>query len=338
MKLHDWAKQSAKFAAGKLIAAGWLRPLDSADLAERIKIVYAHYFGPPKPYLPAGMAMSLDELHRNIKRLSERFDFVPLDKMIAEGCGDGPRLRNAVAVTLDDGYDILREGAYEIFEEFKVPVTTFVVIDAIDNRNLIWANKLRAIESEKGSAVFRAKLASLQLAHGYGSRGVSTEGMKLADLGWPAERKDALADELWRACDMPELSEYLQEHRPYHTLAQLRDLIRRGHGIGLHTRTHPYCDTLTAAEVEAEFVQPARWLREQLGLTTLPMAYPFGVRLPGDQERRLAEAAIVTCALGLSGFSKRPSDPMTLRRTSLEGNMELSVFAADLKNRMRKLV
>jgi hypothetical protein len=29
---------------------------------------------------------------------------------------------------------------------------------------------------------------------------------------------------------------------------------------------------------------------------------------------------------------------MTLRRTSLEGNMELSVFAADLKNRMRKLV
>lgn len=331
MSLNRFARRTGKSVLRSLISAGWIRSLRTANLRNRVKIFYAHYFGPSRPYLPEGMAISLERLRTCLKSLAERFEFVPLDAMIASGCDDGPALRDAVAITLDDGYDLLREGAYDIFEEFSVPVTTFVVIDAIDNQNLIWPNKLRAIQSERGEATFRAKLASLQSARGHGSQGLSPNGVSIAELGWSAAQKDELADELWRLCDMPALSEYLDRHRPYHTLAQLRSLIARGHAVGLHSRTHPFCDRLTRAGMDTEFVRAADWLKHQLGVGVLPMAYPFGVRLAPELERRLADEAALTCALGTRGLSKRPAAPMALRRVSLEGDFEYNLFAASLK-------
>ena len=43
-------------------------------------------------------------------------------------------------------------------------------------------------------------------------------------MAWDMARKDELADALWAACDMPPLSEFLDEHRPYFTADGLRAL------------------------------------------------------------------------------------------------------------------
>src|SRR5262245_35039007 len=36
-----------------------------------------------------------------------------------------------------------------------------------------------------------------------------------ASMGWAMERKEELVDTLWKACDMPPLHEFLDEHQPY---------------------------------------------------------------------------------------------------------------------------
>ena len=114
-------------------------------------------------------------------------------------------------------------------------------------------------------------------------------------------RKDELADALWAAADMPPLERFLAEHRPYMGWDELAAWRERGHAVGLHTHTHPYCGRLTEDEIEAEVVAPAAQLRERFDLDWLPLSYPFGSRLPAASERSLVERGVVDCALGIAG-------------------------------------
>ncbi|MFO1059747.1 MAG: polysaccharide deacetylase family protein [Dongiaceae bacterium] len=320
---------------GAALAGPVLGPLAARALRGSVKIAYAHYAGVPRPYLTEGNAMSVEMLAQRLGTLARHFEFVPLDSLLADCTRRAAARPDALAVTLDDGFDILREGAYEVFESFRVPVTTFVVVGSLDNERLIWASKLRAIELATGPAVFRPALVALQRRCGYPVAPAEAPALRLAALGWPMARKDELADVLWQACDMPPLPEYLDRHRPYHSWAQLAELRRRGHAVGLHTWSHPYCDRLDEAEIEAEIVRPAALLRERLGLEGVPLAYPFGVRLPPAAERRLAARGVISCALGIAGFSRRPAHPFALERASLEGDAAYNLLARPTLRRAR---
>src|SRR5262249_3036592 len=61
-----------------------------------------------------------------------------------------------------------------------------------------------------------------------------------ASMGWAMERKEELVDTLWKACDMPPLHEFLDEHQPYFTRDGLKRWLAAGHGVGLHTASHPF--------------------------------------------------------------------------------------------------
>jgi peptidoglycan/xylan/chitin deacetylase (PgdA/CDA1 family) len=116
-------------------------------------------------------------------------------------------------------------------------------------------------------------------------------------------QKDELADELWQACDMPPLAEFLEQHQPYFTAEEIEEWLRAGHGIGLHTRTHPYCSQLSDDEIDDEIVKPALALRQRFGLDFLPFSYPFGDPLPLAAERALLDRRVIDCTFGNRGFA-----------------------------------
>jgi peptidoglycan/xylan/chitin deacetylase (PgdA/CDA1 family) len=143
---------------------------------------------------------------------------------------------------------------------------------------------------------------------------------------WPMERKDELADALWAASAMPPLAAFLDEHRPYFSWAELDEWVARGHGVGLHTRTHPICSALKPEQVEDEIEKPAAELRDRFGLEALPFSYPFGVRLPQELEHGLVAGGVVSCALGIHGFAPAGSPPARLERANAEAEFRFSVF------------
>ena len=143
---------------------------------------------------------------------------------------------------------------------------------------------------------------------------------------WPMSKKEELVNELWQMCDMPVLAEFLSEYRPYFSWKDVEVWLKRGHSIGLHTRTHPTCESIDEKLAEQEIKAPAKFLKEKFDLPNLTLAYPFGSRLNPALERKLYEEGDFDFAFGIKGFSPRGTEPYRMERLNGESDLEFSLF------------
>jgi peptidoglycan/xylan/chitin deacetylase (PgdA/CDA1 family) len=288
--------------------------------------VYAHAVGPAGPHLAAfGPSLTAERLDEHLTTLARHFDFVPLEQVLAGNDADADGATRRLAVTFDDGFDLIGGGALDVLRAHGVRATTFVLTAMLGNRGLMWRNKLSAITTLRPPEQYVRAYNGLMAR--VGLPGIADASKLLgASWGWDMARKDELADALWAACDMPSLAEFLEEHRPYFTADGLARWRADGHGVGLHTATHPDCSRLDAAGVRDEILDPARRLQADLGSRSLALSYPFGQRCSPAHERLLAESGLFDCALGIRGFSRRGTDRLRLERASIEDDMPFSVY------------
>jgi peptidoglycan/xylan/chitin deacetylase (PgdA/CDA1 family) len=317
---------TAKAAIGALAASPVARPLVDREFLRRVNVAYYHHIGPSTPYYAEFYAgTSTERLDRDLTLLAGRFEFGSLEDVIATNGSRPPRL----AITFDDGFDLFRDGAVDMLEAHGVKATVFVITSCVGNRQLMWRNKLSAI---------RALTPPDRIVTAYGSLAVraglkpitAVDRLLDASSTWAADMIDEYADELWLSCDMPPLREFLDEQRPYMTWEQLREWIRRGHSVGLHTHTHPYCSRLDDDGIRRELLSPALLLRKELALESIPLSYPFGDRLPPDEELRLYDEGVVSCALGIEGLSRVGTPPYRLERAGIESQFRYRLFASVL--------
>ncbi|HEX7300626.1 MAG TPA: polysaccharide deacetylase family protein [Solirubrobacteraceae bacterium] len=303
-----------------------LAPWTRRALRGRTKIVYAHHVGPPAPHLASfGPAFTAEQLDEHLTTLGRHFEFAPLADVLSANGADGQAASERLAVTFDDGFDLIGTGALDVLDAHGVKATTFVLTEMLDNRGLMWRNKLSAIRALRPEDTYVPAYNRLVQSVGAPTIAAPSELLSAA-MRWDMARKDELADELWAACDMPALSDFLGEHRPYFTRDGLATWLAGGHGVGLHTATHPDCSRLDGDGVRAEILEPAERLRAELGVASLPFSYPFGRRCEPRHEPILLDAGVLDCALGIRGFSRRGTDPLHLERASIEGDMRFSVY------------
>jgi peptidoglycan/xylan/chitin deacetylase (PgdA/CDA1 family) len=322
-----------KRGLGRVAASPPLRRRTRAAFADRVNVVYYHYVGGPQSYYADFYSgTTLERLDRDLTRLARWFEFAPLASVVARE----PRrsARPALAVTFDDGFDLIAPGALDVLERHGVSATTFVMTSCVGNADLMWRNKLSAVRATVGDAACLQAYNELTTCFEIEPLADAT-GLLTASARWPLPAKDEFADALWQACDMPPLDAFLAEHRPYLTWDGLREWIDRGHTVGHHTHSHPYCARLDDAGVQAEIVEPARVLRERLGLEWLPFSYPFGSRVDRAVERELYEAGVFDCALGIEGFAPARTPNYRLERAAAEHQLEFEVFARACAGRPR---
>lgn len=323
-------------AAGACLRSPVLSPLVRSFYRGRANIVYYHGVWPAGSTAHALFSgIDLDALRRDMNVLRRHFRPVSLEEVLRFNAGGEANGTPMVAVTFDDGLDLTRSGATDVLDELGIPATTLVVSACVDNRHVMWQHKFSAIRAVRGDERFVTAFNRLAetVAPGSGIRSPAEQTSRTCS--WPTARKDEYADAVWRACDMPPVAEFLAEHQPYVSWSDLDDWRRRGHHVGLHTRTHPFCSRLTASEIGAEIVGPARELRDRLGLTSLPFAYPFGDRLPRAQEADVAARGRLSCVLGIDGLSPRGTPPYHLDRARAEAGLDDSVFGRPLLSALR---
>jgi len=255
--------------------------------------------------------------------LGRHFEFAPLSEVLADNAAGGSSRR--LAVTFDDGFDLIAGGALDVLNAHRVKATSFVLTAMLGNRGLMWRNKLSAILVLRPAERYLRAYNAIAGRAGLPQVGDARELLSSA-MGWDMARKDELADTLWAACDMPPLSEFLDEHSPYFTADGLATWLADGHAVGLHSATHPDCSRLDADGVRVEILDPARRLCTDLGQASVPFSYPFGRRCGPAQSRLLAEAGLLDCALGIRGCSPGGTDPLRLERASIEDDMRFSVY------------
>ena len=306
-------------ALSPLLARSTLRRLSG-----RTAVVYGHHVGAPAPHLAAvGGALTLEQLDERLAILGRHFAFASLEGVLAGGA------ERRVAVTFDDGFDLVASGALDVLNARGVSATMFVLTGMRGNRGLMWRNKLSAILALRPAETCVRAYNALAARAGQAPIAGSAELMRAAWL-WDMERKDEFADVLWQTCDMPPLGEYLDEHRPYMTSGAVARWLADGHAIGLHTRTHPDCARLDADGVRREILEPARSLCAELGCASVAFSYPFGRRCAPAHEGLLEESGVLSCALGIAGLSPRGTNRLRLERASIESDMRFSVYGKAL--------
>jgi peptidoglycan/xylan/chitin deacetylase (PgdA/CDA1 family) len=311
--------------AATVALAAPLAPWTRRALRSRTKIVYAHHVGPPAPYLASfGPAFSAEQLDDHLTTLQRHFEFGPLAEVLTADDADGAS-PGRLAVTFDDGFDLIGSGAMDVLDAHGVSATTFVLTAMLDNRGLMWRNKLSAIRALRPEETYVGAYNRLMQSVGAPVIADASELLGAA-MRWDMTRKDELAEELWGACDMPPLTDFLDEHRPYFTRDGLAAWLAAGHRVGLHTATHPDCSRLDADGVRVEILEPARALCAELGVASVPFSYPFGRRCAAPLAPILMQAGVLQCALGIRGFSRRGTDSFSLERASIEGDMRFSVY------------
>ena len=311
-----------------------LRPLMRELYRRRTAVVFYHGVWPSgSGDVGRFGGLEIDALRHDLELLGRYFRFAPLDEVVRLNNAGTPPDRPVIAVTFDDGHEMARSGAVDLLAEFRVPATVFVVSRCIGNQHLLWTHKFFAALQGRGADRFVAAYNRVVERAGVARPIGSVRELPWAAKAWPMRLKDELAQQIYDACDMPPVAEYLDRHRPYMSWGDLEGWRDAGHAIGLHSATHPFCSVLSRAELEEELVAPAWQLRRRLSLPSLPFAYPFGDRIASSGvASALSMRAGLSCMLGVDGLSTPGTSPLALQRVDAEAGLDLHLFAKPLRS------
>ncbi len=296
----------------------------------RHKAVILNYHNPPA-----------DVFEDHLRSLVQAYRVVTLDRC-ADYLRDSTDLPpNSIVLTFDDAYRRFHDEIFPVLKRYEAPATVFVPTAAIDDQDVLWFNKVKALIMRP---ITSAAQASRPCPH---SRDGSATGiLKRARIHDDRRRAYREAISVLNACPLTERDDRLHElfkgarfdagclaeHAPL-----TWELIRNMHGpvqFGAHTATHPNLAALGWQPAAEEIAASKRRLEDELGVEVKHFAYPFGrtwnigEQTP-DLVRRAGFQTAVTTNRGACG---KGDDPFMLPRIVCDGISNGRVLVTRLSN------
>jgi peptidoglycan/xylan/chitin deacetylase (PgdA/CDA1 family) len=285
-----------------------------------IRILMYHRFPPDPP----GLRQQCEIIKR---------DYTPVSlKSISEYLrGGDPLPRNAVAITVDDGYrDFL--WAHPVFREYDLPTTVFLVSDFLDGKLWLWFDQIKYALRQTRKQSFTLELPG--------------EGILTLALSSDQERtlaREKISERLKRVEDSCRLEGCKQvinqlevdipsvppdEFAPFEW-SEVRKLANEGVEFGAHTRTHPILSRIEDLARQHEEIEGSkRRLDEELGIPTIHFCYPNGT--PADFNdatlKFVADCGFHSAVTTERGMNFRKSHPFLLRRLGVEPTIPIDYF------------
>ena len=324
-------------AAGMCLRVSFLNFISNDFFRKRATIIFFHsVWKAESGHKVLFGGMDLETFSEELRKLSGFFEFVSLESLLERNDKELPK-NPLLSVTFDDGFDLIRTGASQVLEELGIQATTLVNPDSVNYRRVLWQHKFSAILGMKGEQTFVSAFNKIQTKLGLQPIRTFREQIQAVRL-WQMSQKDQLASEIWAYSEMPDEQKFLERHRPYFDWSDLKDWIARGHFVGCHTNTHPFCSLLSEEEMRSEIVGAGKAITAGLGLKKVLFAYPFGVRLPLMLEGKLAGANEFSCLLGTAGLSSIAFSPNQLERVETEEGVDEMLFGKPMVGVLKRRI
>ncbi len=319
-------KQSLTSASRRLLRLPVAKRLAGRYLAKTCNTVFIHFVGDnvPPHYLgfapPRGDTASLAS---DLRQLGKRFRFVPLQEATSKGRGDMARPR--LAFTIDDGMDFYTDDIVDLFRQHGIRPYLFLVTKYIGNTDLMWRHKLTAIVEHTSATQLQIGIKETWPGD---EPPMNPFELLRASFRLPYHRIEDFTRELWEACSLPPLNEYINQYRPYLTWERIGALQNEGFQFGSHSHSHPAFDLLDRDETLAEMMISRQTLEYRLGKQDFYFAYPFG-RLPQRKARpEIHRSGGYRGYFGTFGFSRTSGEPGAFyHRISIDGSIDSIEFA-----------
>jgi peptidoglycan/xylan/chitin deacetylase (PgdA/CDA1 family) len=254
---------------------------------------------------------------------------------VAAALEDASDVRDAIAVTFDDGYANNLHEALPILEKHGVPATIFVPSLAVDAERELWWDELERLLLEPGTLPASLRLETAEGPFEYALAAdndhrsdftSNTESWRAWSDETPTKRHD-LYRALWNRCRLMSQSERTgaldalrtwagvadASPRPTHrtlTTSELATLCSSPLvDLGSHTQTHPSLARLPVACQQDEIGVAKRDLESLTGRSITAFAYPFGKREDyTPQTVEIVRETGHTCACVNYGAVTRPAN------------------------------
>lgn len=222
---------------------------------------------------------------------------------------------NTYLLTFDDGLSEIYTTIYPLLKEKKISAIFFINPNYVDNHKMMHRHRLSVlyshIEKNNIDATTANKIA--KLCH---FTYTNTLDFKQKFLALKAQQKQVIET----IFDLLQLDEkqYLKNHMPYITRAQIQEMMDNGFYFGGHSMSHRPLNELSFEEQKSEILDSIAWLKTHFGITYSLFAFPFSDR--GISKRLITALFEIDPNLILFGNSgiKQDIDPRIIQRFSLE--------------------
>jgi peptidoglycan/xylan/chitin deacetylase (PgdA/CDA1 family) len=321
------------------LATGAWRLANRLGSRGRVTILTLHCVGHPKgsDYLPPYMKLSEEHFDFMLATLSRSFEMISLKEAL-DRLEAGAMGRNAVVLTLDDGYRDNMTHAMPILKKHGVPATIFLEAGAVDRRQLTWIHKFFYIDRQKDSA-YTAEEYARRTQDEELSKRLRKAVLREADMEYAVKRilkyeadrleRDQIFDALFRESGGDErqaLDAAYLSWDDVKAMAEDEDI-----SFGCHTVSHPILSSLTREEARLEIREARKLIESNTGLKVDTFAYPWG--RPWDYNDETVEVLKeegFRCGLALDNRSARPGrcDFFRMSRFAVSFQLDLADIVA----------
>ncbi len=273
-----------------------------------------------------------EKFENDIKYLKSKFQFINYDSIQSSRIERNPLNRkNGVLITFDDGFVQCATEANPILKRHNVPAIFFVTTDWLENKNLFYESKLSLCIN---AVMQKSEIELKRIFQGIEIDNLVNRKLKESDIGIIEFRRRnvvlegpvssmhrqiidkicALMEEdsvdIHKVCQTlgVDFQEFLDTEKPFLTTNHLQELIKDGHTIGAHSRTHRNLNNLSNMEVEEEIVTSCQRIYN-ITNHKVPFAFPFNGRKINRQllKRIQQEHSFVGLFFDTNGFHRDAS-------------------------------
>lgn len=225
-----------------------------------------------------GFATMQSSFHDHVKFIKRYFTVVALEEYTLLKDSEKKKIKNPVALTVDDGYRSFYSYAFPILKDSSIPATVYLPVNFIEHGHWMWQDKNKYIlqRSEKPQITlewenhihvfkvdtFEYLMESLEKAYDL--------CMKV-----PLEKRAVFSRSLANAADVVLPEKPIPEFEPL-TWEEIKEMQRSGIYFGSHTMNHEILTQVDHSVACCELYDSKKYLEDCLGHEIFGFCYPDG--------------------------------------------------------------
>jgi peptidoglycan/xylan/chitin deacetylase (PgdA/CDA1 family) len=219
---------------------------------------------------------SVAGFEQDILYLKQHFTLVGYPELLAYFRGEKSLPPHTAFISFDDGFAECYTIVRPILLKHRVPCIFFLATNWIDNQAMYYRGKIslcidRYIQLdniEQNAAL--EKMSRI----GYPKKEGGDQVFSISDLRSLQQWDEAFLDRVCHVLGVHVL-EYLQNHKPFLTRAQIIEMQTEGFAFGAHTCSHPKLGLISQERQTSEIIESCRIVSEITGQDQVPFAFPF---------------------------------------------------------------